>query len=200
MNCQVFAAASEFPSRSLAAVETFAVYWSSTRSPVGLEEQHPGAVPAEVAAHRRPVAGSLQREGALAEALSIDLSKATTIVAFGCASVAPSAGRTKLITGGFDVVNCQVFAAASEFPSRSLAAVETFAVYCVPGARSPVGLEEQHPGAVPAELPLTGAPSLVRFSEKAPLAEALSIDLSKATRSFAFGCVVGGALGRARRS
>ena len=87
------------------------------------------------------------------------------------------------------VVNRQVFAAASEFPSRSLAAVETFAVYCVPGARSPVGLKSSTPGPYQPKLPLTGAPSLVRFSEKVAFGGApCRIDLSKATTIVAFGC------------
>ena len=61
-------------------------------------------------------------------------------------------------------------------------------MYCVPGARSPVGLKSSTPGPYQPKLPLTGAPSLVRFSEKAAWAEALSIDLSKATTIVAFGC------------
>ena len=80
-------------------------------------------------------------------------------------------------------MNCQVFAAASGFPARSLAAVETLAVYCVPGARSASGLKISTPGPYQPKLPLTGAPSLVRFSEKAAWAEDLSIALLKTTMS-----------------
>ena len=80
--------------------------------------------------------------------------------------------------GGPVVVNRQVFAAGSGFPARSLAAVEMLTVYWVPGARSTSGLKIR---AFPYQpnMPLTGAPSLVRLSEKAPSAEALSIALSK---------------------
>ena len=77
-------------------------------------------------------------------ALSIALSKKASVSEPGETSVAPSAGETLLTTGGFAVVNCHVFAAASGFPARSLAAVETLAVYCVPGARSASGLKMQH--------------------------------------------------------
>ena len=91
------------------------------------------------------------------------------------------------MTGGVAVVNCHVFAAASGFPARSLAAVETLAVYCVPAARSASGLKISTPGPYQPKLPLTGAPSLVRFSEKAAWVAALSIDLSKATTIGAFG-------------
>ena len=76
-------------------------------------------------------------------------------------------------------MNCQVFAAGSGFPARSLAAVETLAVYCVPGARSASGLKSSTPGPYQPKLPLTGAPSLVRFSEKAAWADALSMALLK---------------------
>ena len=80
--------------------------------------------------------------------------------------------------GGLVVVNCQVFATASGLPARSLAAVETLAVYCVPAARSALGSKIS---AFPYQpkLPLTAAPSLVRFSEKAASAEGLSIALLK---------------------
>ena len=83
------------------------------------------------------------------------------------------------MTGGFAVVNCQLFAAASGFPARSLAAVVMLAVYCVPAARSASGLKISTPGPYQPKLPLTGAPSLLRFSEKAASAEGLSIALLK---------------------
>src|SRR4029079_15443 len=102
-------------------------------------------------------------------------------------SVAPSAGETLETTGGLVVVNRHVFATGSGNPPRSLAAVETLAVYCVPTARSASGLKISTPGPYQPKLPLTGAPSLVRFSENAAWEEALSIDLSKATTVGAFG-------------
>src|SRR4029079_15814927 len=123
-----------------------------------------------------------------AEDLFIALSKATTTSAFGRTSVASSAGRTKPMVGGFVVVNCHVFATASGFPARSSAAVETLAVNCVPTARSASGLKRSTPGPYQPKLPLTGAPSLVRSSEKAPWAEDLFMALSKATMITAFRC------------
>ena len=75
-------------------------------------------------------------------------------------------------------MNCQLFAAASGLPARSLAAVETLTVYCVPAARAALGTKIS---AFPYQLklPLTAAPSLVRFSEKAASAVGLSIALLK---------------------
>src|SRR6185437_14454858 len=70
---------------------------------------------------------------------------------------------------------------ASVLPPRSFADAETLAVYCVPAARSASGLNRSTPGPYQPKLPLTGAPSLVRFSEKAAWAEALSIALLKST-------------------
>ena len=81
--------------------------------------------------------------------------------------------------GGVKVVNCQVFATASGFPARSLAAVETARRVLRPRRQVGVGLEEKTPGPYQPKMPLTGAPSLVRFSEKAAWAEDLSIALSK---------------------
>jgi hypothetical protein len=52
----------------------------------------------------------------------------------------------------------------SGFPPNSLAAVETLAVYWVPGAKSAVGLKRSTSRPYQPKLPLTGAPSLVRFS------------------------------------
>ena len=90
--------------------------------------------------------------------------------------------------GGLEVVNCQLFAAASGFPARSLAAVVTRRGVLRPGRQVGVGLKSSVPGPYQPKAPLTGAPSLVRFSEKAAWAEGLSIDLSKATTITGFGC------------
>src|SRR5215208_654033 len=88
--------------------------------------------------------------------------------------------------GRLVVVNRHVFATGSGFPARSLAAVETLPVYCVPAARSVLGTKIS---AFPYQLrlPLTPAPSLVRFSEKAASAEGLSMEVSKATTIGALG-------------
>src|SRR5829696_1571463 len=88
--------------------------------------------------------------------------------------------------GRLVVVNRHAFAIGSGNPPRFCAAVEMLAAYCVPPARSALGLKMS---AFPYQpkLPLTEAPSLVRFSENAASAEGLSIEVSKATTIGSFG-------------
>ena len=123
-----FAAGNGWPVASCAAVETVATYWVPPASRV------PGwkrsALPYQP---KLPLTGasSLARfseNAASAEGLSIEVSKATTNVAFGRTSVASSAGTTAAIRGCVAVVNCQVFGGPRWIPLESCAPVPTFAV------------------------------------------------------------------------
>ena len=149
----------------------FAVYWS--HPPVGVRlEDAARAVPAEAAAHRRPVAGSLQREGGLGRGLVHRLVEVWRSSALrGLRS--RRRPETLMMTGGVAVVNRQRLRSRHGCPRGPWRRSNARGVL-VPAA-SGARVEDQRVPVHQPKLPLTGAPSLVRFSEKAAWAEGLSI-------------------------
>ena len=107
------------------------------------------------------------------------LLKKAIVSELGATSVAPSAGETLLMTRGVRRRELPGLRGRQRVPGEVLGGGRDARRVLRPGRQGGVGLKSSAPGPYQPKLPLTGAPSLVRFSEKAASAEDLSMSLLK---------------------